>query len=337
MNNVYLDWNIFNKLEKLDSLDESETLVYARILELIENGTISVAYSNAHLNDLLRGYLKNPTFVKGHLNNICRITKNLCIVQYWKRDHALIHTRDVNEFFEESCKEINWMPTTFSGLMEYSIGLMLEDIDDVEIEEADRRLIENNIQIIRNSVAAWEKMPLEKEFSDLFEVDPVFEIIYPRSKERMNYLALFDDVLDLNNKMTKDYSIYKSLKKYINAGRGYFENNPELIKQIDDDVPKRLTFDETLEANLPKNKASQNVLYDQITDKFYRQDLKGHHSDEKFANMIDDGLHTFYAAHFDYFLTIDSKCQYKAAAVYKELGIGTHVLSPKDFLNAFSG
>lgn len=46
--------------------------------------------------------------------------------------------------------------------------------------------------------------------------------------------------------------------------------------------------------------------------------------------MFDDGLHTFYAAHFDYFITNDDRCKYKAEKNYDKLNISTRVMKIED-------
>jgi hypothetical protein len=69
---------------------------------------------------------------------------------------------------------------------------------------------------------------------------------------------------------------------------------------------------------------------------FTKTDLKGYSSDERFANMIDDGLHCFYVAHCDYFVTIDRRCSDKSKRVYKTLKISTEVMNPDEFINNIS-
>lgn len=80
---VYIDLNIFDRLEKLDRLDPTEKSSYQYLSDLLTSKRIITAYSNAHLNDLFRGFQKNPTYIDGHLLNIQHFTNNLCICQYW--------------------------------------------------------------------------------------------------------------------------------------------------------------------------------------------------------------------------------------------------------------
>jgi len=57
---IYLDLNIFDRLEKIDALEEEAKNEYTNLLTLISNDNVEVPYSNAHLNDLLRGWKKIP-------------------------------------------------------------------------------------------------------------------------------------------------------------------------------------------------------------------------------------------------------------------------------------
>ena len=82
MTKVYLDWNVFNKIEKIETLDFQEKEIYKTIETFIMSEEIIVPYSNAHINDLHRGFLKNPDFIPEHLKTFSHLTNNLCLVQY---------------------------------------------------------------------------------------------------------------------------------------------------------------------------------------------------------------------------------------------------------------
>lgn len=60
MKYVYIDWNVFNRIEKRH--DDT----YLQIEEFIKNEKIITPYSNAHINDLIRGYEKNSSYINGH-------------------------------------------------------------------------------------------------------------------------------------------------------------------------------------------------------------------------------------------------------------------------------
>ena len=116
---AYIDLNIFDRLEKRDKLEQSEKILYQTLFSLLTDKHILTAYSNAHLNDLFRGYQKNPTYIDGHLANIKSFTDNLCICQYWGENTAKLHYRDIFDFFKEKVTEWEFEPNSYDDLIKY--------------------------------------------------------------------------------------------------------------------------------------------------------------------------------------------------------------------------
>lgn len=73
---AYIDLNIFDRLEKLDKLDQQDKVFYQTLYNLLDDKNITTAYSNAHLNDLFREYQKNLAYIDGHLANIKLFTND---------------------------------------------------------------------------------------------------------------------------------------------------------------------------------------------------------------------------------------------------------------------
>lgn len=325
---LYLDWNIFNKLQDLDNLTGDEANIYKEVKEKMAHFEFDVPYSNAHLNDLLRGYLKNPSYTPAHLKFIVELTNNLCIVQYWKQHNATIHYRDVNEFFQSIIDEIGFLPDSFSELMRSIVSEV--DEDDVELIE----LVKTQSSLIELQLENFAKLPVPKEFMNIYKADPIFERIYPRTNVEKTILALLEDVYRFSMNINSDYSLYKNLKKYINTSVQKLKNHKELltIGDVGPDGPSYLTYEELYDKSAPDFKPSTNIEYDKIINLFTKLDMSGTNSDEKFQNMFDDSLHTFYASRCEYFVTMDKKCHAKATEVYKRLGISTQVMFPFEFV-----
>jgi hypothetical protein len=95
-------------------LDKEQFKTFSKIEELIGSKTLICPYSNAHINDLIRGYEVNPTYIPKHLETIARLTNNLCIVQYWGKDQAIWQFRDINEFFKSALEEKEDIPKSFN-------------------------------------------------------------------------------------------------------------------------------------------------------------------------------------------------------------------------------
>lgn len=316
---VYLDWNVFNKIEKIETLNFDEQKIYKTIKELSFRNQAVFPYSNAHINDIHRGFLKNPTFIPVHLNTLKTLTNNLCIVQYWTKDNVVWHYRCPSKFLESRIDESTYYGESFAELLKS---------DDQNINS-----------MVDNRNYKLKSIPIDKSFKTIYLQDPIFNLIYPKTKISMNMLSLCEDIYNFNINIKKDYALYKNFRKYLNQTKLKFPQIRNMISEIDknSDIPKYLTWDDAwsiAEDYLPSYNTS-NKLYDRVIDLYLKTDLKGYKSDEKYANLVDDSLHVFYAAHCDYFITNDSLCLDKAIATYKSLKIKTQVLNPSDFVSNF--
>ncbi len=309
--NVYIDLNVFDRIEKKEKLEISEKTIYTKIENLILENKIVVPYSNAHLNDLFRGFQKNPDYIDGHLNYIKKLTNDLCICQYWGRNETTWHFRKIEEFFEEKKNEWEFEPTSFLEVLKFE-----------EIPNAP------------NLAEIYKLIPLPPEFKKGYSVDPMFGIMYPKSRIENNQLALMEDVFDFQSRLKSDYSFYKSFKSYLVQSLTKHRDNPEMLKSIKSNfegLPKHLDIFEISELYEPKSKTSENNEYSKIIETFYKYDLQGYKTDSNFNNMFDDALHTFYASHCDFFITNDDRCKYKAEKTFEKLKIKTQVIKAQEY------
>lgn len=305
--NVYFDLNIFDRIEKKETLSESENEIYSELENLILTEKIIVPYSNAHLNDLFRGYQKNPNYIDDHLNNIKRLTNDLCICQYWNRKEATWHFRDINEFFEEKKDERDFESNSFGELF-----------------------TDNGLP---NLLLPMKFIPLDDNWK-LGYKDPMFGVMYPKSKIENTTYSLMEDIYDFQLRLKSDYSLYKNFKAYLIKSISKLKNNREYMKSIREnfkDLPKHLDIFEISELYAPKENSLKNRNYSKILDVFYKYDLKGYKTDGNYNNMFDDSLHTFYSAHCDFFITNDDRCKYKAEKTFERLKIKTVVIKANEY------
>lgn len=305
---VYLDLNIFDRIEKKANLTGTELELYSDLEEMIHKEEITVPYSNAHLNDLFRGFQKNPSYVDGHLKNIKRLTRDLCICQYWGRNETTWHFRDINEFFTEKKTEWEFDTESFEDIFESDYGLS------------------KLFDLVRS-------IPLPNNWKLGYQQDPMFGVMYPTSKIGNNMGALMEDIFNFQNRLKSDYSFYKSFKLYLNKSLIKYRKNPKMMNALKSnfkDLPKHLDIFEIADLYAPKNKTSENENYSKVIRTFYKFDLKGYKTDANFNNMFDDSLHTFYGAHCDFFITNDVRCQYKALKTYERLNITTKVIKANE-------
>jgi hypothetical protein len=301
---AYLDLNIFDKIEKINTMIEPEKIYYQTLFELLSQKKLTTAYSNAHLNDLLRGYKKNPNFIDGHLSNINFFTKNLCICQYWGEKTVKWHFREIFEFFHKKYKEWEFQPNSFSDLYETnSLRLQMKEIHEL--------------------------ISLPIEFKKAY-IDPMHGIMFPLAKIKNNFLALQEDIFNFQSRLKSDYGLYRTFRAYLISSIQKVKNTKEFLKFINanfKDLPKHLELIDIYDVFTSDTKTSDNALYSKVIEVFFKFDLAGYKSDGHFNNMFDDGLHTFYAAHFDYFITNDDRCKYKAEMTYRKLKIKTKVIT----------
>ena len=151
-------------------------------------------------------------------------------------------------------------------------------------------------------------------------------------------LALCEDILSFSMLIKTDYALYKNFRKYLTGAQQKFPTLANINKatQQISSRPASLTWDELWEKAMPAFKPAPNQAYDRIVHLFTTTDLKGYRADERFANLIDDALHSFYAAHCGYFITLDKRCADKAQKVYETLKIPTQVLDPQEFMKHLS-
>lgn len=315
LQSIYLDWNVFNKLEHLPEQLEKGELEYSDIYQLISLELLLAPYSNAHINDLLRGYSKDPSYTPGHLANITTLSQSICLTQYWGESKVRWHKRDPEEYLKSTLDENETTPSSFSSLF--------SSLDDPLMEYA------FDLQKL-----ALRMNPVPIEFKKIYSLSPIFNSIYPRTKVQMNHLALCEDIYDFAFKIKNDFTLYKHFRKFLTESKAKYPQYRDMLNNADNNIignPKYLTWDEMWDSIDLKTKSSKNLDYDKIMGLFTTTDLKGYRADERFANLIDDALHCFYAAHCDYFITLDSRCYDKAKLVYKKLNIGTLVFTPLEF------
>lgn len=301
---AYIDLNIFDRLEKIDRLDEVEKPHYQELSSMLMDKTLTTAYSNAHLNDLFRGYQKNPNFIDGHLANIKSYTNNLCICQYWGQNDVTWQYREIRDFFDEKLTDWEFEPNSYEELFE-------------------------DEPLLKSTVALYKLIPLPPEFKKGYSAEQFWGIMFPLSKIQNTQYALQADIFNFQSRLKSDYGLYKSFRSKLLTSLNRVKNNKEIIKSVQTnlkDIPKHLELMDIFDAYTPNNKTSDNIMYSKVHDVFFKYDFAGYKSDGHFNNMFDDALHTFYASHFDFFLTNDDRCKYKAEKTFERLNIKTKVL-----------
>ncbi len=307
MNYVYLDWNVFNQIEKNLSASLKND-VFSHIESAIRKGEIICPYSNAHINDLLRGYDKNPAFIDGHIDTLQQLTNGLYVCQYWGDDNIVWDNRNVREAFNEALEEFRQTPKTFNDFL------------NKESTKGLKRMLD-----------MMRHINLPSQFDLIFESDPAFAQLFPKAKINKTMFSLLEDIFETSYKTKNDHSLYIASRKFFNQNKNLLTDYQSLLTPLNDSAKSKYMSDNLWEKHGNKNKTSYNPFYQELTNAYCKIDFRGENSDAEFPNLIDDALHVFYGAHCSSFISTDKKCRYKAAVAYKELDIKTKVFTPDEF------
>ncbi len=300
---IYLDWNIFNKIEYKKTLDSKEIEIYDTIENKVLQENIECPYSNAHLNDLLRGYAKSSQFIDTHLYTLNRLSNSLCLCLYWNQDKVRFHYRDTKEFFFLLLEETEMMPQSFDEYIEFLSDEIGQNYDLLKLIPLDFRLIE------------------------LLNNDPLLNKMFKRSQKEPNIFSLTGDILDILLLINKDFSIYKSLRNFLSSSNKIADISKGFETAFKINALRNPAENDSI-ATLNNN--NDTLKLDLLIQEFLKMDIQGIKKDKQFINMVDDSLHSFYAAHCDYFVTNDNICSYKAKKTFEKLSIKTTVINAEE-------
>ncbi len=301
---IYLDLNIFDRLEKIERLRPEEAEPYKFLLHCFGSGVFITLYSHAHITDLTRAY--NPeetTALEGHLRNIGALTKNLCVCLVDGDADVTLAEMDIFTYFYYVLEASENIGTT-----EDIMALFPEHFND--------------------------DSPIPPEMEKALE-NPLVQRLYPNTFKTRMMKSMLEDNIDAVQKMREDPSLFRDVKKMMNpANMSEFKKTLALGEKLDKEVEKNLknlNFEAQLDKYGPKGKMNDNVWYDKIVNLYFRTDFKGYKTDREFTGLLVDAEHTFYASHCSIFITNDDRCHYKAKEVYKQLNLKTEVFTAKEF------
>ncbi|WP_343633975.1 hypothetical protein [Fluviicola sp.] len=80
MYSIYLDLNIFDRIEKIQRVSSDEAEPYKFLVHCLKSGDFYTHYSHAHITDLVRAYKpEDTTKLEGHLKNIGDLSNHVYI------------------------------------------------------------------------------------------------------------------------------------------------------------------------------------------------------------------------------------------------------------------
>ncbi|MBP6023352.1 hypothetical protein [Ferruginibacter sp.] len=325
MTKLYLDWNIITTLRQPEILTNEEDINTFDFLTRIINSSsqsLTIPYSNAHLNDLLKSYNKGERLrVQEALKFISLLTQNVCLTQYWNEESAKWHLRNPEEYFQDLLDndddvDTSSLETILEPLKEFGLGAILD---------------------------TFKQLPHDIDFKQLDNYNSAISLMFRKSRFDKSIYAVMEDFISLSNDLKTNPTVYNQLRNLFRSAipiDGGVHNSENVIEMLDKTLPKTMlnkSFTELFQESNNKE-TSKNETYSKLTGIFMQLDFVGYASDKlteknQYDNLFNDALHCFYAAHCDYFITADKKTYKKTKAIFKNEGIITEVMKPKEFID----
>ncbi len=228
---VYLDWNIINKLWAPSAQREENRADFSRLERLLEDDALIAPYSNAHMRDSARGVVKHPEYARTDAAVITRTTKNLCVTQYWGERTVKWHYRDAAEFLDATVNDSEFVAASFSELFSSP------DLGD------DGTLA--SLHSIQMTLLDMQQLP--DSFAQCYKADPIFSLMFPRTKVKNTMLSLCEDIYDFSRVMMSDHVLYKQFRKFLNNAKARSGEVRKVSKELGEKTdanPAYLSWDE---------------------------------------------------------------------------------------------
>lgn len=310
---VYLDWNVFSRLEHKDSIQQYLTIL------LNTKSKFLIPYSEAHLLDLYRSYKKvGYEGIEGHLNKIERYSNSIFLTNTLK---------DVLEFKELTPKDsMQQLIDAYDGLPDFNFSEILDVLDsellDIQLPNPlEGANLENVYPLTtedsKKLFGTKENFTFKELLKNLFIQSKNIIKDDTYTKLRNNYQKdIAVNTGKLNNSKFDPLTVLNENAQKLSA-KNFYDLQNKLFTEIDNKslFNKILATCRFLDFN---GYASEDVT-------------SGHHLD----NVETDYKHIAYASMCDYFIISDKKTQKKAILVFQMLNIKTIVMSPKEFVEFF--
>jgi len=172
---------------------------------------------------------------------------------------------------------------------------------------------------------------------------PMLSKILPLELDSPSMGDMIDKQLIFYDDIIMGSESYKDLRKIVDEAfnDGKFILGPEgdtAFNEALKDSPLEKPFLKFVFDNVTKDKEGKAEYYNYYQISYYSLDLLGIKKDtinrkNGVTNLLNDGLHSYYAQYCDYFVTDDSAVRLKSKALYKLFDIKTNVLSVEDCIS----
>ncbi|MCG2611608.1 hypothetical protein LZZ90_08825 [Flavobacterium sp. SM15] len=319
---VYLDWNVFSRLDHNDD-------IYKRLTTILKDDSkYIIPYSPAHLKDLYRSYKKvGINGIDGYLEKLQKYSKSLFVVytikdvlefQFLDSRESMqqhIEAYDEHEDFGFSVDRMKDALGPFSSIFDSLFEIQLPNFLPIGNNET-----KGNIANTKGSELLKSLLGTEETIS---------------MKDMMqNMLTISSTLYEDNN-----YSNWRDgFQKDIKVSGRIKDKRFSPLKTLDENAQKlqKTNFMELFENTLigEDRKSLFNkiiALVRQLDFHGFYQDIieEGHHLD----NIETDYEHIAYATSCDIFIVADKNTKEKAALSFELLKLNVRVVTPKEYVD----
>ena len=303
MKKIYLDWNVFNHINKVAGL-------YDFIIKNLNHFVF--VYSPAHFDDLMRSYKEDGS--NGYFDEDLNRLDSICethLMRFDEKNNSVgIYKCSPKEYFETERKNYSIYKDVFNldGFIQSQdddFGLFSFFQNSLKSIEFGKSI---DIPFIGNFSNAWEFLDCVLTFIDKLLSDEAF---YRNYRSSITKDLKEGEILWNNKKSPED--VIKAINDYFNK------------YGVDKDV-KKLIRDA-----LPNDKKDNHKLIFQSL--YLMLDLIRYRSDKgPMANIMADADHAYYGSFCDVLVTNDDRMQRKTQVVYACLGIQTKIISKEELM-----
>lgn len=319
---VYLDWNVFSRLEHNDD-------VYKRLTSILtDDSKYIVPYSPAHLKDLYRSYKKvGMSGIDGHLEKLQRYSKSMFIVYIIKHvlEFQFLDTKesmqqyvdayDEHEDFDFSVDRMTDALGPFASVLDSLFKIQLPNLLQAEDNEAKEQITNTkSSELLKRLLGTEETISMKDMMQNIITISSTLYEDHSYSKWRDGFQQ---DIKISGRIKDKRFNPIETLDE--NAQKLQKKNFMELFESMLIGEDKKSLFNKII------------ALVRQLDFHGFYSDIieEGHHLD----NIETDYEHIAYATSCDIFIVNDKNTKAKAALAFEILKLNVRVVTPKEYVD----
>ncbi|MBD3638085.1 MAG: hypothetical protein HUJ25_12095 [Crocinitomicaceae bacterium] len=283
-----------------------------------ERDKLLIPFSMAHVYDKIPSLAKPELFWRD-IDFITEITEKKLFNYDNKKLYTKLEIATARELYEAIAEGLEMQEefTSFDKIINY----LIEESKEMLGDESDQKLIE--------AIDKLEKLRSEKILGE---------------DGTITGNDIIQQAMDFSNALQNNAEAYRENRnlmreQFLLPTNASNWNEDEAFSKIDREIQNGTDHDnflEFIEEHLNEEQRKDRFLY--YVQAYTMLGNIGYHADKidikrnkGLKNHMYDGMHSFFGAHADYFVVLDSKMRAKSKALYRYLNLDTKVVSPDEF------